>query len=141
MENSEPLRHQTISSVVALQPEEVATAAIDHWERLANQIISVIGEGGFNSLYARSLFLTRSTFPWLAAGAQSAPTDHRFADLKMSFEGQTTAQVSEANGLLLITFTNILAALIGEPLTTRLLRSAWPNEAQDRASKEFSHEQ
>lgn len=148
METSDLLRHQIIKNLTAQQTEKVADAAINLWELLASQIISVVGEGGFNSLYARSVFLTQPTFPWLAASLLSPQTDHRFAELKTSFEGQTPAQASEANSLLLITFTDILASLIGERLTTSILRSAWgseellaghPNDASDRSNKEFKN--
>lgn len=131
-------RHQIIKSLMVPHTEKVVDAAINLWEQMATQIISIIGEGGFNSLYARSVFLTQSTFPWLAASSLSPQTDHQFADLKMSLEGQTAAQASEANSLLLITFTGILASLIGEQLTISILRSAWSNDASDRAGKEFT---
>jgi hypothetical protein len=36
---------------------KVADAAIKVWEQMAIQIISIVGEDGFNALYARSLFL------------------------------------------------------------------------------------
>jgi hypothetical protein len=130
---------------MAPHAEKAADAAINLWEQMATEIISVVGEGGFNSLYARSVFLTRPTFPWLAAGALPPQVDHRFAGLKMSLEGQTPAQASEANRLLLTTFTDILAALIGEQLTTSILRLAWgseellpghPNDASDRVGDE-----
>ena len=140
MENSYLLRHQIINNLMARQPEKVADAALSLWEQMAAQIISIVGEGGFNSLYARSVFLTQLTFPWLAASALSPQAEHRFAQLKISFEGQTPAEASAANSLLLITFTDILAALIGEQLTTRILRSAWGNDASDRAGKEFQNE-
>lgn len=133
-------RHQIIDSVTAQQTEKVADAAINLWEQMATQIISIIGEGGFNSLYARSVFLTQSTFPWLTVNSLSPQNDCRFAELKTSLEGQTPAQASAANSLLLITFTDILAALIGEQLTTRILRSAWGNDTSDRAGKEFKNE-
>lgn len=121
-------------------PEKVADTAINLWEQMATQIISVVGEGGFNSLYARSVFLAQSTFSWLAVGSLSAQSDDRFAELKMSFEGQKPEQVGEANSLLLITFTDILASLIGEQLTTSILRSAWGFDASNRADKEFKNE-
>ena len=140
METSDLLRQQIIKSLMAQQPEKVADAAINLWEQMATQIISIVGKGGFNSLYARSVFLTQSTFPWLAASSLSPQTDCRFAELKMSFEGQTPAQASEANSLLLITFTGILASLIGEQLTTSILRLAWGDDASDRADKEFKNE-
>ncbi|MGZ8236314.1 MAG: hypothetical protein ACXWTY_00390 [Methylobacter sp.] len=140
METSDLLRHQKIKSLMAQHNEKVADAAIQIWEQMAAQIISIVGEGGFNSLYARSVFLTQSTFPWLAASSLSPQTDHRFAELKMSLEGQTAALAGEANSLLLITFTDILATLIGEHLTASILRSAWGNDASDRAGKEFNNE-
>lgn len=140
METSDVLRHQIINSLVAQHTEKVADAAIDLWEQMATQIISIVGEGGFNSLYVRSVFLTRSTFPWLATGPLPPQADQRFAGLKMSIEGRTPAQASEANSLLLITFTDILVSLIGEQLTTSILRSAWGDDASHRAGKEFKNE-
>ena len=58
----------------------------------------------------------------------------------MRFEGQTTAQISAANCLLLITFTDILASLIGEELTISILRLAWSNVASDWVGKEYINE-
>ncbi|MDO9049550.1 MAG: hypothetical protein Q7U66_17670 [Methylobacter sp.] len=140
METSELLRHRIIKNLVAQHPEKAADAAINLWEQMATQIISIVGEGGFNALYARSVFLTQSTFYWLAVSSLSAQADYRFAELKMSFEGQTPVQVGEANSLLLINFTDILASLIGEQLTTSILHSAWGFDASNRAGKEFKNE-
>ncbi|MDD5581017.1 MAG: hypothetical protein PHY16_17315 [Methylobacter sp.] len=96
METSNLLRHTIIEGLIPQSTEKAAEVAIDLWERLAAQIISIVGEGGFNSLYARSLFLAQSTFPWLAAGPSPPQTDQRFTELKMSFEGQTPALALEA---------------------------------------------
>lgn len=134
------MRHQIIESLMVQHPEKVTDAAINLWEQMATQIISIVGEGGFNSLYARSVFLAQSTFPWLEASALPPGADHRFAALKMCLEGQTSAQASAANTLLLITFTDIVASLIGEQLTTRILRLAWGGDASHGAGKEFKHE-
>ena len=140
METRDPPRHQLIERLMAQRPEKVADAAINLWEQMATQIISIVGEEGFNSLYARSVFLAQQTFPWLAASSLSQQTDQRFAELKKCLEGQTPSQAREANSLLLLTFTGILAALIGEPLTTRILCSAWGDDASTSTSKEFTHE-
>lgn len=140
MATSDLLRHQKINSLMAQHPEKIADAAIDLWEQMATQIISIVGEGGFNSLYARSVFLTQPSFPWLATGALSPQQDQRFAQLKTSLAGQTPEQAGAANSLLLITFTDILAALIGEPLTTSILGSAWGNDVPDTVNKEFKNE-
>jgi len=141
METSKLLRQQLVKRRIS-QPteEEVAVTAIDLWEQMAAQIISIIGEGGFDSLYIRSVFLTRSTYPWLAAVLPKSKIGQRFTDLKISFEGQTPEQASAANSLLLITFTDILASLIGEQLTIRILRSAWGDSPSKMPGKEFQNE-
>ena len=113
MDNCDLLRQQIVKCYMAKPDEEFQNAAIDSWDRIATQIITVVGEGGFNSLYARSVFLTQPTFPWLAAVSLPPQADYRFAKLKISFEGQTLEQAKAANSLLLITFTDILASLIG----------------------------
>lgn len=138
MQSSDLLRHQIIENLVAPSTENVADAAIDVWERMATQVIAIVGVGGFDALYARSAFLVQTTFPWLAASSLSPRTDHRFAELKASLEGQTPAEARAANSLLLITFTNILAALIGEGLTSNILRSAWGDSASNRTGKEVT---
>ncbi len=140
MEPSNSLRRQIIENLIPQNTEAFADAAISQWERMATQIISIVGEGGFHALYIRSAFLARSTFPWLPVNSPPPRTDARFAHLKTSLEGQTPEQASAANNLLLITLTDILASLIGEDLTIRILRSAWGNDAPGRACKELKHE-
>lgn len=140
MATSGLLRRQLIENLMAQHPEKVADAAINLWEQMATRIISIVGEGGFSSLYARSIFLSQPAFPWLAAGVLSPQADFRFAELRTSLEAQASGQASAANRLLLITFTDILAALIGEGLTTRILRSAWGNNASDSITKEPENE-
>jgi len=107
---------------------------------MATHIISIVGERGFNSLYARSLFLNQSIFPWLAFTPMPAKSDERFSDLILSFQGQTPDQIFEAQNQLLITLTDILASLIGEPLTTRILQLAWGNDILISTGKEFNCE-
>jgi len=140
METTDQLRHQLIERLMARHTEKVAYAAIGLWEPLATQVVSLVGEEGFNSLYARSAFVAQSKFPWLAAHSLSPQTDLRFVELKTSLEGQIAAQARAANNLLLTTFTDILAALIGEQLTAGILRSAWGDDASYSASKEFKNE-
>lgn len=102
MENSDSLRHQLIANLIAQHTENDSAAAILLWEQMAAHIISIVGEGGFNALFARSVFLTQTAFPWIAACALSPQTDHRFAQLKTCLEGQAPTQASAANSLLLI---------------------------------------
>ncbi len=140
MNMSNQSRHQMIESIATPSPEKGADAAIRLWEQMSTQIISIIGKGGFHSLYARSLFIARAHFPWLAADELPAQTDPLFAQLQKFFEAQTPVQASAANSQLLITFTDILASLIGEALTISILRSAWEGDTSDQAEKDLKNE-
>lgn len=140
MESDDFLLRQAFKNNVGQHSEQSADDAIILWEKIADQIISIVGEGGFNSLYGRSVFITQKTFSWLTAASLPPKNDHRFAELRMHFERQTLAQASAANNLLLITFTDLLASLIGEQLTVDILRSAWVDNDTDRAGKEFKNE-
>lgn len=114
-----------IESTIQQHTENVAADPIKSWEKISTNIISIIGEGGFHSLYMRSLFLAKKTFPWLESGIYTQHTVDPFLALKVCYAGQAPAQVQKANFLLLITFTGVLTSLIGEQLTLGILRSAW----------------
>jgi hypothetical protein len=129
MKKSETLRHQKIEGLIILHTENNSDAAILLWEQLSIKVISIVGEGGFDSLYSRSLFLSIAHYSWLDSATLSTPPPHRFILLKKCFESQTNAQTRVATIQLLITFTDILASLIGEQLTTNILESAWGSEA------------
>lgn len=137
MNNRELLIGQLIEIFEPQDTEKAVDSAIDLWELLTVRIISIIGEAGFDSLYARSIFITQSTYPWLAASLPPPQAVHRFAELKTCLAGQTPAQASEANRLLLITFTDILASLIGENLIMHILRSTWSNDTSNKPGQEL----
>jgi hypothetical protein len=114
-----------IEDIIRQHTDQVAVDPVILWEKLAVNIISIIGEGGFGSLYARSLFLTKATFPWLESGIYTPQTSAPFLWLKACYAGQTPEHAKEANFLFLVTFTDVLSSLIGEQLTLSILRSAW----------------
>ena len=135
MDTSGLLRHQLIKSLTVSPAENGVTGAISVWEQMTTQIVAIVGVGGFNSLYARSIFLSLPDFPWLASNGATLPADQRFAALRSCLERQPPAVAIEAHIRLLCTFTDILAALIGEALTSSILRSAWGDNASAAAPK------
>ena len=135
MQNTDILRHLLIEKVTTHRHENGLDAGADLWRQMATQLILIIGSGGFDSLYARSVFLSRSTYPWLGCGSGPSEADHRFSDLEASLQMQSPTLARDANCLLLITFTDILASMIGERLTTRILDLAWATGAQDTPDK------
>ena len=140
MQTSDLLRHQLINRLTTQRPEKGTDAVVDLWTQLADQLILIIGAGGFDSLFARSVFLSQSTYPWLAVRCECSSIDHRFGDLKKSLQAQSLALARDSNCLLLTTFTDILASMIGERLTTRILDSAWEIDARDTADKEITND-
>lgn len=135
-------RHRVIQSLVAPQAgASVADISIALWESLAGELGLIIGNGGFLPLYLRSVQLSAVRFPSLSlAGAAAASTSEksRFASLRTSFEGQGSAEASEASAALFNTFIDMLARLIGEALTLGILRSAWGDTSFELSDKEFS---
>ena len=142
MASNEKLSQLIASRLESRQPEGVAELSIQLWQAIAAELLPIIGSQGFAMLYARSLHLAQSGFAWLAISSAEARglqrTDLQFTSLKTSLEGRSLAEVGAASQLLLITFTNLLIVLIGEPLTTSILHTAWGEHASDIASKESS---
>ena len=142
MAPDEARRQQLIHDAMVLSPDDVQDVAAQLWQGLALQLIVLIGENGFNSLYTRSLYLAKESFPWLPQGDTSRSFDFQFTDLKLSLASQSTTEADTASRALLQIFTNSLASLIGEPLILTILISAWADNSSGRetADKEFRHE-
>lgn len=130
MGSSDAQRRQLIDSLIAMDSDNVVQDIVIVWEKITQQIIAIVGEGGFNALFARSLFITQQSFPWL--GAVLDGEAERWETLKSCWEAQSPQQAINANAQLLIAFTNTLATLIGEELTANILHLAWcQHDVQD----------
>ncbi len=114
----------------------VAAAALRAYERLAQELAPVIGEAGLHAVCARSVHLTQREFSWLAAADSAGPRDAPFAHVRLSLEGQDPAVATDAAIAVLATFGELLASFIGDSLTTRLLRAAWPDGFSDDTTQE-----
>ena len=103
-----------------------AAAAVSTWARAAAELAKLIGEGGVSALYARALHLTRETFPWVGR-VEGPPTrsDPHFADLKASLERRDPGEAIDASITFLTALTELLATLIGDGLSARILSAAW----------------
>lgn len=135
MASDELLRRYLISKCQSSSEEQTVGHAIQLWRSLAAELIPIIGEEGFATLYLRSLHLTQSRFPWLATG-EMQQSDSLFSPLKTCLEERTSAEAGEAAEHLFITFTSILAQLIGGSLTFNMLRAAWGDKAPEPTNEE-----
>lgn len=129
---------QAIQRVLPAQQKEIVNRTIELWDALASELTPIIGNDGFAILYARSLHLAQSGFPWLAVSQTSPPTASPFTSLKIRLEEQPSTVASEASRTLLATFTTLVAGLIGEPLTISILHSAWGDDNASDITNEDS---
>ena len=107
---------------------DVRQPTITHWRQIAERLEPVIGAGGVDALFARALHLTSRRFPWLATNAALGNSAETLAQLAVRFESQEVSVAAAAGDLLLLTFTGLLANMIGEPLTGRLLGALWKQD-------------
>lgn len=132
-------RKEMICRQLTMIPNREIGAAIQSWQNFASQLISIIGEKGFLVLYSRSLHLLHPAFPMLPNGDSEFSSSSWLADLEIALAGLALIDANTANKQLLMTFTNILASLIGEALTIEILRSSWNDTTTNKnlASQEI----
>lgn len=99
-------------------------ALLQPWRRLAGHLCPLVGESGFCALYSRTLRLSAGRFDWMAGTQACKSVDGTLAGLREAFAAAEPAVARAGNAALLKTFTGLLADLIGEALTARLLASA-----------------
>ncbi|HXE36900.1 MAG TPA: hypothetical protein VN639_00395 [Azonexus sp.] len=103
----------------------VADAAISIWHDARGRLAPVIGGQGVDVLLRRSLHIAGRTLPCLAVGGPAGSSSELLAALQARLAGCETALAIEAGAAFLVTFTELLASLIGESLTERLLAPIW----------------
>jgi hypothetical protein len=106
----------------------VATVVRSVYDELAAALVPLISQAGIDALVARALHLAAREYPLDHAGEEQAAEP--VAQVIRWVERQRDpALATDAAAAMLATFAGLLAALIGEPLTTRYLRKAWPDDS------------
>jgi hypothetical protein len=111
----------------------IAAACRRMCERFARQFTPLIGDVGVAAIFARSLYLSRRNLAELAPRRESNKADksdkwEAFVLLEAFLKQQEPAPATEAAVAFLAMAGELLASFIGEGLTTRLLREAWPDD-------------
>jgi len=109
----------------------VAEASVSTWTQVSERLAPVIGERGVEALFQRSLHLGSATYPWLAVAATEEPGVARLDRLRLRLVERDSGSAAEASALLLLTFSALLAAMIGDALTDKLLEPVWATPALD----------
>jgi len=125
--------------------EALLAAAQRAYDDLARVSAPLIGQVGVDALTGRAVHLAQQEYPWLVHTREGTPArtertpgtpppeqaEGPFAPVKTCLDRQDPAVAIECVGAVLATFTGLLVTFIGEPLTARLLRKAWPDAFSD----------
>ena len=123
-----------ISQAVRRVPGSDDDVDLRLWDNLALELRVIIGERGFESLYARSLHHAAAASPWLAT--QPPQSGDPFALLTSRLKQRPAAEAQVASAALLNIFIDTLIILIGELLTYSILRKAWGDDVVNQAATE-----
>jgi len=121
----------------AAGPEALAAAAGRIYQDLDRVVSPLIGHLGVDSLTGRALHLAGREYPCVVTTREPDQGDRPFAQVLVCLEQQDAAEATAAAAAVFATFTGLLGTFIGEPLTARLLRKAWPDAFSDATTEEM----
>ena len=101
-------------------PEQIASASLHLWDRLAVPLYRMVGPLGVVSLFARCVDLTNVKYPWFPRSHHSLPDQSLFPTVWASIGTQPHDAALEASISLFVTFFELLAVLIGDRLTAKV---------------------
>jgi hypothetical protein len=128
-------RHGMLERMVLRDPARVAEASAELWRRLELQLSAIIGERGFVALFARSVHQASRDYPWLA-GQPSPLAAVPFGELQERLQAQGMPDAGQGSIALFNIFIDTLTLLIGELVTTSILRAAWGDDTVSPAGTE-----
>jgi hypothetical protein len=128
MEKNDDKRQQLLVELMASSGGAPPHIGKDHlllpWWRLGRQLSPLIGDSGFCALFGRTVRLAGPGFGWGLVGPSAKSIEGLIAFLSDGFSSGDPDAAATANAALLDTFLKLLADVIGEALTIRLVRSA-----------------
>lgn len=113
----------------------VAVAARRTRDELTAVFAPLISSAGVEALLGRAFDVAQREYPARERRGDSAPADEPFGKVSYWLERQVPSAATDAAAAMFATFAELLATLIGEPLTTRYLQKAWPDGFSDAQPK------
>lgn len=129
----------------------VADLAVTLWLRVDAVLSPIFGRQGVSALFMRSVHLARGRYPWLdeartctagANGANEGAAASECDALRSVLAQHEPSLALEANGWLLKTFCDLLARLLGEALSQKLLQPVWralPISSSNHSNHNHNH--
>jgi hypothetical protein len=105
--------------------EVKARTALRLCEQMRPHLVTLMGNDGFTALLARALTLAAPQASWLHSVHLDTGDGclHGFDDFETRLD---TEAITEAVGILVAHLLSLLVAFVGEKLTLRIVRQAWP---------------
>jgi hypothetical protein len=139
MDKNDANRQQLLVEMMASGAQRTEGGGSDllrPWRLVAAHLSPLIGESGFCALFGRARRLVAPRYSWLLTSSSAKTIDALIGDLDDCYERQDGNTAAAANAALLDTFTRLLANLIGEALTNRLLHAAARGDDEQRNARE-----
>ncbi len=119
-----------------LNAERISDAFVSVCQQIDTLLCPVFGQRGAAALYKRSLHLAGKTHEWLADSNQSFAPPVEFAVLKALIAEQRHEAAYAGASAFLQALYELLAGMVGAPLTDQLLRSLWADVATDSPTQD-----
>lgn len=135
-------RKQLIARMLTPRPQEtdnakaIADQAVWSWERIAFHLTPLIGQAGFQSLYLRAVHMSLPSCPTITPLKRGSSTEDLFQRLRDDLALLDNVTTAFCSNVLMNTFLELLASMIGEQLTTQILHSAWSHPPEASAAQE-----
>lgn len=121
-----PLTHRVAEDA---DSHQIAAAIQALWTDIEAALQPIVGRRGVAALFKRTLHLAAARHSWLAPLMPGSDDAIDLSALAALFAAQAPAQASEAGSALFEIFRELLATLIGAPLSERLLQTVWSNSS------------
>ncbi|SNS93484.1 hypothetical protein SAMN06265795_109131 [Noviherbaspirillum humi] len=124
-------RKQMISDVLTLEkgvktrPDDIVQRSLWLWKRIASELVPLIGETGFQSLYGRAVHLALPHCGSFTLSKQGDSTEGVIDRLRQDLVTLEHDIAHQCSTLLITKFTDLVASMIGDVLMNQILRSAW----------------
>lgn len=115
---------------------QIADAMVAIWREISTALCPIIGQRGVAALYKRSVRLASRDHLWLNHVSEGTPATLDITTLKSVLAEQSAVAAAAGGDAVLNTFYELLAVLIGDSLTQRLLCSVWGNSSDSSTFKQ-----
>lgn len=130
--------HAVVQTALACQPGTAVEATAVLWGRLLTELRPILGDGALKPLYSRSLRITSRSHAWLLYDKLQSGDGDLMVQLTLLLQEQPASVAKDASSALFVNFFELLASLIGDALTARILRAAWGQWISEIIAKDRS---